>query len=90
MEKKDFNKFMNNLNSDQRETLNAISTMLIEMMADKNPKAMLLKVYDDLCSSEYGIMDKVMDSKETEKVERTIEIVKQVTAILKDFEKEVF
>lgn len=90
MEKKDFNKYMNNLNSDQRETLNAIGTMLIEMMADKNPKAMLLKVYDDLCSSECGIMDKVMDSKETEKVERTIEIVKQVTAILKDFEKEVF
>ena len=90
MEKKDFNKFMNNLNSDQRETLNAISTMLIEMMADKNPKAMLLKVFDDLRSSEYGIIDKVMDSKETEKVERTIEIVKQVTAILKDFEKEVF
>lgn len=90
MKKEDFEKIMDNATEEEMEMLNQVCNMLIEKIADTNPKAMLLKVYDDLCSSEYGIMDKVMDSKETEKVERTIEIVKQVTAILKDFEKEVF
>ena len=84
MKKEDIENIMDNATEEQKKILRQVSDMLIEEFADTNPKAMLLKVYDDLCSSEYGIMDKAMGSKETEKVERTIGIVKQVTAILKD------
>ena len=89
MEKKDFDKFMGNLNSDQREMLNVISTMLIEMMADKNPKAMLLKVFDDFISSERNVIDKIIDCNDNEKIERTIKFFKKLNMDIKEFEKEI-
>lgn len=90
MEKKDFNKFMDNLNSEQRETLNVLNIILIEMMADKNPKAMLLKVFNDFSSSEHGVMDKIMDCNDNEKIERTIKFLKKLNMEMKEFEKEIF
>lgn len=90
MKKEDVEKIMDNATEEQKKILRQVTDMLIEEFADTNPKAMLLKVYDDLYSSECNIVEKAIDSKETEKVERTIGILKQVTAIIKDFEKEVF
>lgn len=90
MEKKDFDKFTGNLNSDQREMLNVISTMLIEMMADKNPKAILLKVLDDFTSSEHNVLDKIIDCNDNEKIERTIKFLKKLNMDIKEFEKEIF
>ena len=64
--------------------------MLIEMMADKNPKAMLLKVLDDFTSSERNVIDKIIDCNDNEKIERTIKFFKKLNMDIKEFEKEIF
>ena len=90
MKKEEMGEIINNFTAEEKKILKKISDKIIERAANTNPKALLLKVYDDLCFNEYSVIDKAMDSKEEEKIKRTVEILKQVNAILKDFEKEVF